>query len=94
MVIMTEIAFSNRYNMSTVFSKSTKYGFKMQAAWRSPNRLPTMVHGQAFCIITRKDNREGICPIRRLGTCFYGMGIERYDSLSGTRKLAQNVTSY
>ena len=57
---MTEIAFCNRYNMSTVFSKSTKYGFKMQAAWRSPNRLPTMVHGQAFCIITRKDNREGI----------------------------------
>jgi hypothetical protein len=91
---MTEIAFCNRYNMSTVFSKSTKYGFKMQAAWRSPNRLPTMVHGQAFCIITRKDNREGICPIRRLGTRLTGVLIEIYDSSPVPRKLAEKEMSY
>jgi hypothetical protein len=41
------------YNVVYSFSKSTKYVFCVQGAWHSPNTLLTMVHGQAFRIITR-----------------------------------------
>jgi hypothetical protein len=33
-------------------SKSTKEVFCLQGAWHSKNTLPTIVHGQVFCIIT------------------------------------------
>jgi len=34
------------------FTKFTKEVFSVQTAWRSSSMLPTLVHGQAFRIIT------------------------------------------
>ena len=46
--------------MPTLFFKLTKEVFSVHRAWRSSNMLPTMVHGQAFCIITCQFlHREG-----------------------------------
>jgi hypothetical protein len=48
---MQNLTFCRGYNVTILFSKSTKEIFNMKEAWKSPNTLPTMVHIQAYHII-------------------------------------------
>ena len=54
--------------MHTLFSKLTKEVFSVHRAWRLSNMLPTMVHGQAFCIITWQSSIKWTTLIHHLGT--------------------------
>ena len=60
------LVFCSGYNVSYSFSKSTKEVISGQAAWHSPNMLPTMIHGQDFFIITRNPSMERDLPIHPL----------------------------
>jgi hypothetical protein len=44
------LLFCSGYNTPTLFRHLRKEDFSMQSEWCFPNKLPTMVHNQAFCI--------------------------------------------
>ena len=81
----TNLVFCSGYNLST-FSKSTKEDLNMQGAWHSPNTLPTVVHCQAFCIITWQPPIKRKLPIWHLRmhwTALWSHGnLNQYSALS------------
>ena len=60
------------------FFKIYKEVFNVQGVWPSPNILPTMVHGQAFYIITLTTENEMETPL--LGTLWAALWVEPWES--------------
>ena len=55
--------FCEGLNVPTLFQNLQKRSVcSVQGSWHSPNTLHTIVHGQAFCIITWQRQSRG-CPV-------------------------------
>jgi len=57
---MKNLVFCTGYSF---FLNLQKEDFRMQRVWHSPNMLPTLIHGQAFRIITWQPPSRGLLSV-------------------------------
>jgi hypothetical protein len=58
LVRATNLVFYSNYDEASLFRILQKRSFNVQGVWHSANMLPSMVHGQAFRIITCQPSIE------------------------------------